>query len=171
MTQCWISQLNVFLIHCLQATGKASLCIVSMLPQQQHLTGPCQKQVFNISLTVKGSVALIAGHTQGQWFRFNRNQEKRFGFKKEEAGSIRLLLCSISTCLSIPCLPLFVSLCGALTEKCRWVRSFAFNKRSSVSGRHLFEIHLIFPVKPSQPCNTSHFSTVIWRAVSDCYTS
>lgn len=57
--------------------SEATLCIVSTLPQQLHLTRPSQKQVFNISLSAEGCVALITEHTQGQQLKFKRNQEKK----------------------------------------------------------------------------------------------
>lgn len=81
----WSSQWQwiVFLIDWTQRAmvRDASLCSVSMLPRQQHLTGPCQKQVCNISLSVEGFVALINMHTQGQKLKFSRNQKKMFGFQ------------------------------------------------------------------------------------------
>lgn len=63
--------------------GKASLCIVSVLLWQHHVTGPCQNQVFDIFFRTERSVALIPEHTQGQQFTFTRNHKhKMFGFEK-----------------------------------------------------------------------------------------
>lgn len=55
---------------------------MSVFPQQPCLTALCQKQVFNISLSVEAMLALIGEHAEGQLLKFNESEQKFLGFKK-----------------------------------------------------------------------------------------